>query len=95
MSVDLEQLLHADGFPLDSNYPGIRRAVALVSLTVDFLRGRGLAVHHEPLRCNYYHAGVKGITPKDRRALAKACIEEIPVDQALAERYSGGSATVT
>ena len=86
-SVDLEQLLLADGKTALSNFPGVDRAVALVAHQVGHLQASGLSVAHVPVCGNYYHAEVSGLKPRHKKSLHKTMTELVPVNQELAQAY--------
>lgn len=90
ISVDLEQLLLANGHDAVAFYPRVARAVALVAHRVGRLEAEGATVSHVPIPLNPYHGEVRAsFCRKVRRALASSCEILSAIDVALAQSYSG------
>ena len=87
LSGDLEQPLVADGLPALALYPAVDRAVGAASLTVgQILAHGGLSVQHVPVRSNWYHGNILGITGGIKKRLSKQALEIVPIDQDAAAR---------
>lgn len=86
ISVDLEQLLHADNKASDALFPGLPRALGLIAHKIEGLRGEGLTVHHEQVAGNFYHGCIRG-KPNDklRRRLSRNYEIVVPFNIELAE----------
>lgn len=82
-SVDLEQLMHADGLASDALYPGLRGSVGLYAVRVDKVRTEGLGIEHDPLNANWYHGIINGdgLRRKASKRLAQACVPVVDLDQ--------------
>jgi hypothetical protein len=88
VSVDLEQLLMADGLPLLTMYPAIDQAVAAAAVGVDRVRQAGLEPTHDPDPRNWYHGAIRGnFTGKISRDLARDIEFLVPIDQEAAAHY--------
>lgn len=88
VSVDLEEMLIADGRPLDHRYPRVSRAVGLIAHSVDRLTTAGFTVRHVPIEGNPYHGEARGKLPGAvRRELAATCEIIVPLDGDLAQRH--------
>lgn len=87
ISVDLEEVLIADGHELDHGYPRVARPVGLIAHKVGRLEQAGLKVSHDPLEINDYHGIAAGSASRsERRALAASCEIVRPLDQTMAMR---------
>lgn len=87
LSVDLEQLLHADDLDSTALYPGLARSVGLYALGVGELRQLGMEVDHRPIWQNWYHGGVQNISHRLRKKMAKNAVAVIEIDQMAAASY--------
>lgn len=95
MSVDLEQLLCADGKAMEFLFPNLPRAVALVAHVLGDYLDRGLMVDHQPIPLNYYHGGVSGkLTRGVRRKLAESYEVICPIDVEQAEALASPPAII-
>lgn len=88
-SVDIEPLLTDDGLDARALYPTLVRTVGLFAVLVRDIRANTLELHHEPVRSNWYHGGLRGAglsSHKTRKALARACQVVVPIDQEAASQ---------
>lgn len=92
VSVDLEQLLVADGLSPILMYPAVDQAVAAACLTVGSIRLENLVVDHDPVPENWYHGSISGnFTKGIRRKLATAAEFLVPINEAEAQRLLDAS----
>lgn len=88
LSVDIEQLMSADGLGPTDLYPGIDRSVGLYAVEVAKVRELNLEIEHQPILPNWYHGGVLNISSHGvRKKLAKAASAVIEIDQAAAQAF--------
>jgi hypothetical protein len=87
LSGDLEQLLLTDGLHATSLRPALSRAVGAFALTIGKLRDQGLSVAHDPVRENWYHGAVSGITKRHQKILSREAIELIAIDQGEVAKF--------
>lgn len=80
VSVDLEEEYLAAGIALNSRFPSLPRAVALVSNTVASIRAKQLDVKRDPLPHNAFHGiivdGASPLGKKARREAARMLADE-------------------
>lgn len=87
LSVDLEQLLCADGLESNALYPDLPRSVGLYALRISDLIAMTATVEHRPIWLNWYHGGVQKITHGARKKMAKAAVAVVPIDQEAAAAF--------
>ena len=87
LSVDIEELLEADGLTVLTLYGAIDRAVGSATFTVREALDLGLTVEHQPVSKNWYHGGVRGIVSSKNSKLKKKARQLVEIDQAAAQRY--------
>ena len=87
LSVDLEQLLHADALDSTALYRELPRSVGLYALGVGELRHLVMDVDHRPIWPNWYHGGVQKITHGLRKKMAQHAVAVIEIDQAAAASF--------
>jgi hypothetical protein len=91
LSGDLEQPLVADRLSALALYPAVDRAVGAVGLTIWQICDHSLisevAVHHDPVKRNWYHGSISGIKKKKTKDYFRLiAIELVPIDQDEARR---------